>query len=212
MDNISLKCEGLSKRYNGKLIFSGVGFELTKNSSLVITGKNGSGKSTLLKVISHLIRLDKGKIDLEIDGNKIPSEKFYMNIGLFAPYLNLYDELTASENLDFFYDLKIENKTDKKEKIKCLLEKVGLYGRRDHLLRNYSSGMRQRLKLAYSVLNSPALLLMDEPRTNLDEQGISVVYELAEEQKKRGILILATNEKEDTELCSSRLSIEDYKK
>jgi ABC-type multidrug transport system ATPase subunit len=211
MDSIRLQCKEISKRYNGKIIFKNVDIELAENSSLVITGKNGSGKSTLLKVISHLIRLDKGKITLEINGNKIAVDKFYTKIGLFAPYLNLYDELSAWENLDFFYDLKVDKKEEKKEKIKYLLEKVGLYNRRDDLIRNYSSGMRQRLKLAYSVLNSPALLLMDEPRTNLDEQGISVVYEIAEEQKKNGILILATNEKEDTAICSTKLSIEDYK-
>lgn len=211
MNSIRLQCKEISKRYNGKIIFKNVDLELKENSSLVITGKNGSGKSTLLKVISHLIRLDKGSISLEVDGNKIPAEKFHMKIGLFAPYLNLYDELSAWENLDFFYDLKVGNKNEKKEKIKYLLEKVGLYNRRDDLIRNYSSGMRQRLKLAYSVINSPALLLMDEPRTNLDEQGISVVYEIAEEQKKNGILILATNEKEDTAICESKLSIEDYK-
>jgi ABC-type multidrug transport system ATPase subunit len=211
MDSIRLQCKEISKRYNRKIIFKNVNLELTENSSLVITGKNGSGKSTLLKVISHLIRLDKGSISLEINAKKIPAEKFYTKIGLFAPYLNLYDELSAWENLDFFYDLKVDKKEGKKEKIKYLLEKVGLYNRRDDLIRNYSSGMRQRLKLAYSVLNSPALLLMDEPRTNLDEQGISVVYEIAEEQKKNGILILATNEKEDTTICQSKLSIEDYK-
>lgn len=211
MNSIRLQCKEISKRYNGKIIFKNVDLELKENSSLVITGKNGSGKSTLLKVISHLIRLDKGSISLEVDGNKIPAEKFHTKIGLFAPYLNLYDELSAWENLDFFYDLKVGNKNEKKEKIKYLLEKVGLYNRRDDLIRNYSSGMRQRLKLAYSVINSPALLLMDEPRTNLDEQGISVVYEIAEEQKKNGILILATNEKEDTAICESKLSIEDYK-
>jgi len=71
--------------------------------------------------------------------------------------------------------------------------------------------MRQRLKLAFSVLNNPQLLLMDEPRTNLDEEGISVIYRIAEEQKERGILILATNEAEDTALCSSNLNIEEYK-
>ena len=212
MQSLKLQCKDISKNYNGKVIFKNVNFELTENTSLVITGKNGSGKSTLLKVISHLIRLDKGTITLETDGVKIPREKFFTKIGLFAPYLNLYDELTASENLDFFYDLKVENRVDKKERIKYLLDKVGLYNRRNDLLRNYSSGMRQRLKLAYAVMNSPVLLMMDEPRTNLDEQGIAVVYEFAEEQKKNGILILATNEKEDTEICNTKLNIEDYKK
>lgn len=211
MDSINLICNDITKKYNGKVIFKNVNINLTEKSSLVITGRNGSGKSTLLKVISRLIRLDKGSIELKINNEKIPAEKYFSKIGFFSPYINLYDELTGWENLDFFYDLKVAGKNNKNEKIKYLLEKVGLFNRRNDLIRNYSSGMRQRLKLAFSVLNSPQLLLMDEPRTNLDEEGISVIYSIAEEQKERGILILATNEAEDTALCSSSLNIENYK-
>jgi heme exporter protein A len=211
MDSINLQCTGVSKNYNGKVIFKNVNINLTDKSSIVITGKNGSGKSTLLKVISHLIRLDKGNIELNINGQKITKEKFYTQIGFLAPYISLYDELTGWENLSFFYDLKAVQKDNKEEELKYLLEKVGLYKRKNDLIRNYSSGMKQRLKLAFAVLNNPPLLLMDEPRTNLDEEGISVVYNIAEEQKERGILILATNETEDTTLCSSILNIEDYK-
>jgi ABC-type multidrug transport system ATPase subunit len=211
MESINLQCVDISKSYNRKVIFKNVNINLTENSSLVITGKNGSGKSTLLKIISRLIRYDKGNIVLRVNDIEIPKEKIYSKIGLFAPYLNLYDELTGWENLDFFYDLKVEQKEGKRERIKYLLEKVGLYNRREDLIRNYSSGMKQRLKLAYSILNFPQLLLMDEPRTNLDGQGISVVYDIADEQKKNGILILATNDKEDKETCDAHLNIEDYK-
>jgi heme exporter protein A len=211
MDNINLQCTDISKSYNGKVIFKNVNISLTEKSSLVINGRNGSGKSTLLKVISHLIRFDKGNIELKINDEIIPKEKIYTKIGFLAPYISLYDELTGWENLAFFYDLKVVQKDKKEEEIKHLLEKVGLYKRRNDLIRNYSSGMKQRLKLAFAIINNPPLLLMDEPRTNLDEEGISVVYNIAEEQKERGILILATNEKEDNELCDSRLNIEEYK-
>ena len=211
MESINLQCTDLSKNYNGKVIFKNVNINLTEKSSLVINGRNGSGKSTLLKVISHLIRFDKGNIELNINGQKITKEKIYTKIGFLAPYISLYDELTGWENLAFFYDLKVVQRDKKEEELKYLLEKVGLLKRKNDLIRNYSSGMKQRLKLAFAIINNPPLLLMDEPRTNLDEEGISVVYNIAEEQKKRGILILATNEKEDNELCDSPLNIEDYK-
>lgn len=211
MDSINLQCTDLSKNYNGKIIFKNVNISLTQKSSLVINGRNGSGKSTLLKVISHLIRFDKGNIKLKINDEIIPKEKIYTKIGFLAPYISLYDELTGWENLVFFCDLKVVQKDKKEEELKYLLEKVGLYKRKNDLIRNYSSGMKQRLKLAFAIINNPPLLLMDEPRTNLDEEGISVVYKIAEEQKERGILILATNEKEDNELCETRLNIEDYK-
>lgn len=211
MDKINLKCTDITKSYNGKVVFKNVNINLTERTSLVVNGRNGSGKSTLLKVISHLIRLDKGKLELTINDKLISKEKYFSKIGFLSPYINLYDELTGRENLDLFYDLKVEQKNNKAEEIKYLLEKVGLYKRRDDLIRNYSSGMKQRLKLAFAVINKPALLLMDEPRTNLDEEGISVVYKVAEEQKNRGILILATNEKDDNEICDSSLNIEEYK-
>jgi heme exporter protein A len=211
MDSINLQCTDISKNYSGKVIFKNVNINLTGKSSLVINGRNGSGKSTLLKVISHLIRFDKGKIELNINSEIIKKENYFTKIGFLSPYINLYDELTGFENLDFFYDLKVEKKNNKEEEIKFLLEKVGLYKRKNDLIRNYSSGMKQRLKLAFAVLNNPPLLLMDEPRTNLDEEGISVIYNIAKEQKSRGILILATNEKEDNEICDTRLNIEDYK-
>ncbi len=211
MDKINLKCTDITKSFNGKVVFKNVNINLTESTSLVVNGRNGSGKSTLLKVISHLIRLDKGKIELKIKDKLISKEKYFSKIGFLSPYINLYDELTGQENLDLFYDLKVEQKNNKAEEIKYLLEKVGLYKRRDELIRNYSSGMKQRLKIAFAVISKPALLLMDEPRTNLDDEGISVVYKVAEEQKERGILILATNERDDNEICESSLNIEEYK-
>ncbi len=211
MKSINLLCEDLSKNYNGKIVFKNLNINLIEKSSLAINGRNGSGKSTLLKVISHLIRCDKGKIELIINKQRITKEEFYYNIGFFAPYINLYDEFSGWENLEFFYDLKVINKKNKEEEIKYLLDKVGLYKRKNDLIRNYSSGMKQRLKLAFAILNNPPLLLMDEPRTNLDEDGVSVVYKIAKEQISRGILILATNEKEDNEICDNSINIEDFK-
>jgi len=121
----------------------------------------------------------------------------------------MYDELTGFENLEFFYDLKIRDKND--EKIKFLLEEVNLYPRRNDFVKNYSSGMKQRLKLAFAILSDPLILLLDEPRTNLDNEGIDIVYKISARQTEKGILIIATNESEDTKLCKELINIEDYK-
>jgi ABC-type multidrug transport system ATPase subunit len=132
---------------------------------------------------------------------------------MLAPYINLYDELTALENLEFFFDLKCKKNSgiSRKEYLKELLNRVNLYQRRNDQVKNFSSGMKQRMKLAFAVINNPPVLIMDEPRTNLDTEGISLVYSTAEEKKKDGILIIATNEPEDTKLCDTKISIEDYK-
>jgi len=210
---VSLKCENLEKRFLSKLIFREVNFTLNNGSSIAVTGRNGSGKSTLLKVIANLIKQNKGKIIFTVSGKDITEEKRFEHIGMIAPYINLYDELTAFENLEFFYELKCEDKGTKHklEYIDALLEKINLYNRRNDLVKNFSSGMKQRLKLGFAIINEPLLLLMDEPRTNLDREGIDLVYSVAEAQKSRGILIVATNESEDTRLCAEILNVESHK-
>ena len=213
MNKIELACENLEKSFSNKLIFKKLSFKLTNSSSLIITGRNGTGKSTLIKILSNLIKETNGKKWMKLNGEYVERDNQFSNIGLLAPYINLYDELTGYENLEFFYKLKINQhkKKDVEEKIKQLLEKVNLYKRRNDLVKNYSSGMKQRLKIAFAILNDPLILLMDEPGTNLDKDGIEIIYNIAEKQKKNGILIIATNENEDTKLCDEKINIEDYK-
>jgi len=211
---ISLVCNELTKYFSHRLIFGNVSISLNEQNSIGIVGKNGSGKSTLIKVIAGIISQSKGEIKLSVDEKVVPKDLHFKHIGLLSPYLSLYDELTGYENLDFFIKIKSPDKSssEKEEKINFLLEKVGLFKRKKDLYKNYSSGMKQRLKLAFALLNDPALLLLDEPCANLDKEGIDVVYSFAEEQRKRGILIVATNEESDLKLCDTLISIEDYKK
>jgi|WetSurMetagenome_2_1015567.scaffolds.fasta_scaffold203256_1 ABC-type multidrug transport system ATPase subunit len=212
MNELKLSCVNLEKKFNGKIVFTNLNLEMAGKSSLVVTGKNGSGKSTFLKILSGLIRSDKGTVEFSNDEGKIPKEEHYKYINLMSPYLNLYDELTGYENLEFYYDLRKNQKKEKEEKINYLFELIGLYNRRNDYLGNYSSGMIQRVKLAFSILHEPHILLLDEPRSNLDKEGIEVVYKVAEIQKNKGILIVATNEIEDTKLCNNMINIEDYKR
>ena len=214
MDNVEIVCENLSKSFSGKTIFKKVSFKISNGESLIITGKNGSGKSTLIKVIAGIISPSKGDMSLDIDSKSIPKEVFFKHIGLMSPYLNLYDELSGYENLEFFMNIKCPGKpvNERDEKINFLLESVGLFKRKKDLYKNYSSGMKQRLKLAFALLNDPLLLLLDEPCANLDKEGIEVVYRFAEEQRKKGMLMVATNEESDLQLCDSLINIEDFKK
>lgn len=211
MEKIEIKCEGLSKSYNRKIIFKNLSFSVSSGDSLSVTGKNGSGKSTLIKILANLIQPNSGNISIKADENIIQPENRYLKTGLLSPYLNLYDELTGLENLEFYFLLKTKTEKNVKEKVKLFLEKTGLYERRNDLLKNYSSGMKQRLKLAFSIMNEPAILLLDEPRSNLDKAGIHIVEEIANEQKSKGILIIATNDEDDKLLCCETLNIEDYK-
>ena len=211
MSLTEIKCENLSKSYSGRTIFKNLSFNISTSQSLTVTGSNGSGKSTLIKVIANLIHSSKGNISVKSDNMDVPRDKWFEKTGLLSPYLNLYDELTGFENLDFFYRLKAKERSYSHDRIDHVLHKVNLYEKRNELLKNYSSGMKQKLKLAFSVLHEPEILLLDEPRSNLDKAGIDMIYEVSAEQKKKGILIIATNDDDDKELCDSILSIEDYK-
>lgn len=215
MNKIEIICKDLSKSFSYKTVFKNLSFKISTKESLSITGRNGSGKSTLIKIISNLLQESKGKISLKENDSELPKEKWFLKIGLLASYLNLYDELSGFENLDFFYKLKLVssnlNNNNSKEKLNSLLEIVNLYDKRKELVKNYSSGMKQRLKIAFAVMNEPEILLMDEPRTNLDKFGVDIINKIAEEQKEKGILIIATNDEDDKLHCDDSLNIEDYK-
>ncbi len=210
MSNINIICDKISKTYSGKSILKDISFSISSHQSLSITGRNGSGKTTLIKLIANIIRPSNGRITFQNNNADIPDDKRYQRIGLLSPYLNLYDELTAFENLSFFYKLRSSSNLNPDEKINSLLQKAGLYEKRNELIKNYSSGMKQKLKLLFAVIHNPEILLMDEPRTNLDKTGIDMICEISAEQKKHGILIIATNDESDKKLCDDSLNIEDY--
>jgi heme exporter protein A len=208
MNPLTLKCEDLAHSFFGKTLFKDLSFELSSGDSLAITGKNGSGKSTLIKIIANLLRPVKGKVTLRSGENEISRESFYMHAGMSAPYLNLYDELTGLENLEFFSSLR----TGQAANVETLLKRADIFDSRNKSVKNYSSGMKQRLKLCFALLNEPGVLLLDEPMTNLDADGAGFVRQIATEQKTRGILIIATNNPDEAALCSKNISIEDYLK
>jgi len=212
MTSFSVISENLSKKYSGKTIFAGLNFRLNKGESAVITGRNGSGKSTLMKIISGLISPSTGKMKFIKNEEELEKDFIRTNMGFVSPYLNLYDELTALENLRLFSSLKSRSRNCDDEKLKSYLQLVGLYDRRNDEIKAYSSGMKQKLKIAFSLLHEPALLMMDEPRSNLDRDGISIIENIAMKQKENGILIIATNDEDDLKLCDLKINIEDHKK
>jgi ABC-type multidrug transport system ATPase subunit len=212
MTSLSLIAENLTKKYSGKIIFKDVSFSLEVGQSAVIVGRNGSGKSTLMKIISGLISPTSGNIRFKNNDEEIGRDRIRKEMGFVSPYLNLYDELTGLENLKLFSGLKSNSDGKADEELKSHLEYVGLYERRNDAVKAYSSGMKQKLKIAFSMLHEPMLLMMDEPRSNLDRDGIAVIEKLAERQKEKGILIIATNDEDDLKLCDLRINIEDHKK
>jgi len=204
-------CENIEKKFINRLIFKSVNISLENGSALAITGCNGSGKSTLVKILANLLKETSGSLFFSVNDNLLAREKYYVHIGFVAPYLNLYDELTAFENINFFLKIKSFN-TFSKDRVDFLLDKVNLIKRKNDFVKSFSSGMKQRLKYAFAISSEPEILILDEPRSNLDEWGVNLAYSIAEEQISRGILIIATNDKDDLSICNSRINIEDYGK
>jgi len=209
MNNFSVKAESLSKTFGRRLIFSGLNFEFSKKGIYGISGPNGSGKSTLVQIIAGLISPSAGKVRHIMEAKDIPPEKLHNHIGFVSPYLVLYEEFTALENLELF--AKIRNVHFNTEKIEYLLKVFLLYERKDDLVKTYSSGMKQRMKFIFAMMHSPRLLILDEPTSNLDDEGKESVYRITREQGSDSIVLIASNERSDLELCSEKIVIQDYK-
>ncbi len=207
--DIKLEIHNIKKIFNGRKVFSDINFQLENKSALAITGRNGSGKSTLVKILAGLLSPTNGRVDFYLNGKSIDVQNRYQYFGFVAPYLQLYDEFTAIENLELFG--RIRGIEVDKDNIDFLLKRVNLYERKDSYVREFSSGMKQRLKYASALLHKPPLLILDEPRSNLDSEGISVVYQIIQEQKQSGCLVVATNDSDDIQFCNQEIDLNQFR-
>lgn len=209
MTNYSIQAIDLNKSFGRRLIFNDLQFTFDKAGVYGISGPNGSGKSTLVKIIAGIIGASKGKIVHKLNDKEIVEEHLHNHIGFASPYLVLYEEFTTYENLKLFSDIR--GVSFNKERVDYLLNKFLLFKRKDDLLKTYSSGMKQRVKFIFALMHSPQLLILDEPTSNLDDEGKISVYDLVREEGKQNIVLIASNEKHDLELCGETVYLEKYK-
>ena len=209
MIDFSLQVNSLQKSFGRRLVFNGITFKLNKPGVFGISGPNGSGKSTLIKILAGINSPTQGQVIHSYDGKEIISEKLHNYIGFVSPYLVLYDEFTAWENLNYF--ASIRSITFDKAKVENLLEQFLLLNRKDDLVKAYSSGMKQRLKFIFALMHSPAFIFLDEPTSNLDDEGKLTVYNLIKSESEKAIVVVASNEKNDLNQCSEVLKLEDFK-
>lgn len=209
MSKVNLNVRELKKTFNRRLVFNKLSFEVSSGERIVITGKNGSGKSTLLKILAGVLTESAGSFEYVIDGKKIDRENIYQIVGLVSPYLVMYDEFSAFENLLLIS--KIRNLKIDGNEINRILDKVGLFERRNDLVRTYSSGMKQRIKYASAIMHNPLVLLLDEPTSNLDVEGKNFVDDLVFNFRNDGIVLVATNETQDFKFGDRIINLDDYK-
>ncbi len=197
----ALELHNLSMVYGRRALFQGLSTRVVAGETLTITGANGAGKSTLLKIIAGLTRPEAGTVRF-VGGADGGARANRLQFGYASPDVNVYGEMTGAENLDFFARLRglATGQAD------TLLPRVGLAaGRGQNLVGTYSSGMRQRLKLAVSLLGSPPLLVWDEPTLALDERGAAQVSALLDAHRAGGgLAIIATNNAGEAERWGDR--------
>ena len=209
MSNYSIHSQNLSKLFGRRLIFKEINFNWSGSGIFGISGPNGSGKSTLVKIVAGLISSSSGKIVHKNSEGEIIPELLHNHIGFVSPYLVLYEEFSAWENLQIFS--KIRGVLFNEKLILFYLKQFLLDTRKDDLVKTYSSGMKQRLKFIFALMHSPEVLIFDEPTSNLDEEGKKVVYDIVREEGKNKIVIVASNEVKDLELCNEVLLLEKFK-
>lgn len=207
MLTISLADAG--KKYNHNWIFSGLTTELNSGTATAILGSNGSGKSTLLQVISSAIMPSLGEVTYRMKGNDIRPDHAFRLMAIAAPYIELIEDFTLTEMVCFHRRLKplLRNMATPEFLRICELTENA-----DKTLRHFSSGMKQRVKLALAILSDTPALLLDEPVTNLDKAGIQWYRDLIERNSDNRLVLISSNSVMDEfDFCTAQIKMEDYK-
>lgn len=193
--------EEIGKKYHRNWIFRNLNAQIATGEIVALTGHNGSGKSTLMKILSGYLTPSEGKIIFE-DGLSNPELKF----GFAAPYQNLIEEFTLIEHLKFHAGFR-QPLIGMDE----LLEAAQLSDSRHKTIVEFSSGMKQRVKLALAFYFSGAAIFLDEPTSNLDEKGIAWYHSLVADWQKERTLIIASNQPDEYRQATQKIFVENFK-
>ncbi|GAB5552501.1 MAG: ABC transporter ATP-binding protein [Saprospiraceae bacterium] len=206
---MKVQLDQVGKRYKYEWIFRGIDATFEKGQSYAIQGPNGSGKSTLLKVLSGHLTPSKGTISFEQDGVPLEINQVYKELTFAAPYVALIEDFTLEEAINFHQRFK---QLLPGLSTKGLIDLLGFQKSTNKAVKYFSSGMKQRLKLALAICSKSNFLLLDEPTTNLDEQGVGWYRSLIEQYTANRLLVIASNVAVDFDFCKHQLQITDYKK
>jgi ABC-type multidrug transport system ATPase subunit len=205
---MKISLNNLGKRYNREWIFRNLSFQFDINKHYAITGPNGSGKSTLLQIIGGSTIYNEGEIFYHESDKSVEHEKIFKKISFAAPYLELVEEMTLTEFFSFHQKMKgWISSTNTKEIIFAL----GLEKSSHKQIRYFSSGMNQRVKLAQAIFSSAPVVLLDEPLTNLDDEGILLYHSLIKNYCDNRLVIVSSNDKNEYSFCEEKIDMLNYK-
>ena len=199
---ISLSDAG--KRFNREWIFRHVSLEFLSSHAYAVTGPNGSGKSTFLQTIGGMLQASEGKIEYTIDNKQLANDEVFNYISFCAPYIEVIEEMTLTEFLHLHNRFKLFLKGLDTQKI---IEIVGLQVAANMQLRYYSSGMKQRVKLAQAIFSDADVVLLDEPCSNLDASGIALYHSLIKTYCRERLVIVCSNDEVEYSFCEQRIEM-----
>lgn len=196
------------KRYRREWILRHIDLTLAPGGRYAITGPNGSGKSTLLKILSGHLTPSRGKIIFSYQERVLSPADVFRHLSFAAPYIELIEEFTLYEAIQFhqrFRPLLTGMDTA------ALIELLGLQRSRNLPISGFSSGMKQRLKIALACCTTSDYILLDEPTTNLDTQGMDWYQQILETYIGDRLLVIASNVADDYRICTEEIAIQNYK-
>jgi ABC-type multidrug transport system ATPase subunit len=193
-NGLTITVKDLSKRFNREWIFRNFNFEFSSENIYAITGPNGSGKSTLLQILWGQVPQTSGTFEYQANDKKIEMEDVYKHVSIAAPYMDLIEEFTLAEHLDFHFKLKkIRNNLTIDE----LMTLANLEGAGEKFIGNFSSGLKQRIKLCLAFYTEADVLFLDEPTTNLDHKNFNWYQEHLKKIASQAMVVIASNDPEE---------------
>jgi heme exporter protein A len=203
--SVALEARALAHRYGSRVGLEAVSFAARAPGVTAITGANGSGKSTLLRILAGLLRPSHGASTLTVHGRAIAPLERRAHVGYASPDLHFYEELTAGENMAFAAEAR--GVADPVGVAHRALDHVGLEARAADRVAAFSSGMKQRLRLAFALMHDPAVLLLDEPGSHLDDDGRAALAEIVAGARGRRLIVIATNDEREWRLADHRIEL-----
>lgn len=214
---IDIKLQAVAKRYKWEWIFKDLDFHFQAGHTYAVLGQNGAGKSTFLQVLAGYLSPSLGKVSFSWKGDMVDRENWYQHIAMAAPYVDLIEEFTLIEVLEFQAKFKPWLPGLDQKKILDLLQLAKINWHKP--LKYFSSGMRQRVKLALAICSNAPLLILDEPTITLDVQGAQWFYDILSNcqyldtaKTLKRTIIIASNVEADFKICEHRLNLLDFKK
>lgn len=206
---MKITLQQVSKRFQQHWIFKNISYDFVQGNGYALLGANGSGKSTLLRVIAGMQSASKGKVLFTDDkGAAVTANYIFSKIGFSAPGQEIVEELTMKEFLNFHFSFK---RPLNNLRIDDIINLTGLQAAADKPIGDYSSGMKQRVKLAQAIFADTPILMLDEPCTNLDLQGVDQYHQWIEAYAKDRLILVASNDEREYFFCKEKITLENFK-